>query len=102
MSPNRIPVIAAAPMVKSADARQIRRIHAEQRANPDHPEDAAGDRAHQRQQHALREQLADDAAAPGADGGTDGDFAAASHGARQEQIGDVGASDQKHEAYRAD
>ena len=55
----------------------------------------------EREQHAFGEQLADDAAAAGADGGADGDLARAAGGARQQQVGDVGAGDQQHAADRA-
>ena len=37
----------------------------------------------------------------GADGGADGDLAAARFGARQQQVGHVDAGDQQHEADRA-
>ena len=62
------------------------------------PSDAAGER----QQHAFGQQLADDAAAAGADRGADRDLALPAGGADQQQVGDVGAGDQQHEADRAE
>ena len=56
----------------------------------------AGDAAADRQQQALGEQLADQALAPGAHGGAHGEFLAAREGARQQQVGQVGAADQEH------
>ena len=41
-------------------------------------------------------------AAAGADRGADGDLALAAGGAHEQQVGDVGAGDQQHEADRAD
>ena len=49
------------------------------------------------QQHALGENLADDAAAPCAQGHAHGDVGAPRGGARQQQVGDVGAGDEQHD-----
>ena len=53
------------------------------------------------EQHALGEQLADDAAAPGAEGGPHRHLAGPSGGPGQQQVGDVGAGDEQHEGDRA-
>ena len=70
----------------------------EQRADagPAHeqPEHAAGER----EDDAFGQQLPDDAAARSADGGADRDLAPAAGRAHQQQVGDVGARDQQHEA----
>ena len=51
-----------------------------------------------RQQHALGQQLADDAPAAGAEREPDRDLAPPRRGRRQQQVGDVGARDQQHGA----
>ena len=61
----------------------------------------AEDAADQRQQHALDEQLADDAPARRAERHADADLARAVRGAREQQVGDVRARDQQHERDRA-
>ena len=53
--------------------------------------------AQDREQHALDEQLPDDAPAAGAQGDTHRDFARSLGGTRQQQIGHVRARDQQHE-----
>ncbi len=58
-------------------------------------------RGGQRNQHALGEQLPDDAAASGAERGANRDLALTHRRARQQQVGDVGARDQQHQADRA-
>ena len=52
---------------------------------------------HERQQHALDEQLLDDAPSRRADRDTDGDLARAIGRARQKQVGHVRAGDEQHE-----
>ncbi len=52
----------------------------------------------QRQHAALDQHLADDAEAAGAKGGAHGEFALPFDTAREQQVGDVGARDQQHEA----
>src|SRR6267143_269968 len=54
--------------------------------------------AYEREQHALREKLAHDAQTASAERRTDGDFPSPRHRARQEQIRDIGASNQQDEA----
>ena len=51
---------------------------------------------------AFGEELADDAGAAGAHGGTDGEFALAAGGADEEEVGDVGAGDEQDEADGAE
>ena len=55
---------------------------------------AAGEAEHQR----FDEQLLQHAAAPGAERGADRDLLAAAERAREQQVADVGAGDQQHEA----
>ena len=115
--PKRMPVThAATPIVNAkhapvhadqraihADARQVGGVHAEQRADADDAEDAAERSRPTRESiDAFRQQLPDDAAATGADSGADGDLAAASDSAGQQQVGHVGAGDQQDEADGAD
>ena len=57
----------------------------------------SGKSAHATQQHALGKDLADDAAPPRAEGHADGDFGAARGGARQHQVGDIGAGNEQHD-----
>ena len=58
-----------------ADARKVRGVDEQQRAHGERPEDGAEDGAGGREQDAFGEQLADEAAAAGADGGADGHLA---------------------------
>ena len=84
-----------------SDARDIARVHGQQRAHAQRRDRQAQNATDRGKQQAFGEQLADNAAAPGADGGSDGDLAGAAHGACQQQAGDVGAGDQEQAAYRA-
>ena len=110
-----MPVPSDTPSVKSstrqstptsdavlADARQAGRVDGEQRADADdaenRPEHAAGERQHD----ALGQQLAHDAAAARADGGAHGNLAPPAGRAHEQQVGDVRAGDQQHEADGAD
>ncbi len=113
--PKRMPVSSEMPSVKSeyapveadggamfADAGKAGGTDGQQRAHANvaehEAEDAAGDGKH----HAFGEQLADDAGAAGTHGGADGEFALAAGGAHEQEIGDVGAGDEQHEADRAE
>ena len=58
--------------------------------------------ADQAEDHALGEQLADQAAATGAERGPHGDLALARRRAREQQVRDVHARDQQHEADGAE
>ncbi len=51
------------------------------------------------QQHALRQQLADDAAATCAQGCANGELLLAGDGTRQQEIGDIGTGDQQKAAH---
>jgi hypothetical protein len=55
-----------------------------------------GDAAEHGERHTLDQHLADELPPAGTQGGAHGKFAAAGDGARQEQVGDVGAGDQQH------
>ena len=54
--------------------------------------------ANQRQHHALRQQLPDDLPPPGSQCGTNRDFLFPGRCTRQQQVGDIRASDQQHQA----
>ena len=69
---------------------------------PSVPNGQAERAADDRQHHALGEQLADDAAARAAERGADRDLALAARGAHQQQVRDVRARDQQHEADGAE
>ena len=58
------------------------------------------ERSERGKQQALSHQLANDAAAAGAERCADGELALALHAARQQQAGDVGAADGEHEQSR--
>ena len=62
----------------------------------------AAQRADDREQHALGQQLAHDAHPVGADRHTHGELAAARDAVRQQQTGDVGARDEEQQRDRAD
>src|SRR3954447_6282811 len=57
--------------------------------------------AKQAEHRGLAEKLTNDARAAGSQSGAYGDFAGARSGAGEQQIGDVGAGNQEHEADRA-
>ena len=80
--------------------RQRIRGQPEQRSKGAPGQEQPDDGPQERQQHALGEQLADDARPAGPHGGPDGDLPAAGGRARQQQVRDVGAGDEKHEAHR--
>ena len=61
------------------------------------PRGAAGEA----QEHALGQELADEPPAAGPQRGADRDLARARRGAGEQQVGDVGAGDEQHEADRA-
>ncbi len=79
-----------------ADTGETGGVHGEQRADARHAQRHAKDAAGQREQDAFGQQLADDAAAPRADRGTDRNLTLAARRAGQQQVGDVGARDQQH------
>jgi hypothetical protein len=54
------------------------------------------DAAHQREDHRLRHQLADQVPPPGAEGEAHAHLLGTPRAARQEQVGDVGAGDEQH------
>ncbi len=65
-------------------------------------DEEAGGAAHDGEQKAFGQQLADDAQAARAQRGADGDFLFAGGGAREQQVGDVGAGDQQNQRDRAE
>ena len=83
------------------DAGQAVRRRPRQHLHPPTGEDQAQAAADHRQEGALGEQLADQAAAGGAQRQPHGDLAPAPGGARQQQTGDVGAGDEQDEGDRA-
>ena len=81
-----------------AEARKPGGVDRQQRANAEKSHDEAEDASGEGQQHALGQQLPDDAAAARADRGTNGDLTPSARRAHQQQVRDVGAGDQQHEA----
>jgi hypothetical protein len=72
------------------DARDVARVHGQQRAHAHRTDHQAQYFANSGQQHALRKQLADDTARPAADGGADRDLVGTAGGSRQQQTSDIG------------
>ena len=81
--------------------QQIRRGQREQPSDAPRRDDDAERAAGEREHRALRQQLADDAPAPGAERLAYRHLACARSAARQQQVRDVGARDQQHEDDRA-
>ena len=113
--PKRIPVSTETPRVKSrtvgsrvtaepvfADAGKIAGVDGEQQADADESENEAQQASGQRERKALGQQLADDLEASGAERGAGCEFALSYRGAHQQEIGDVGAGNEKNEADRAE
>ena len=63
-------------------------------------EQVAAGRGRHREQQVLGHQLADDAAPRGAERKADADLALARHAAREQQVGDVGATDHQDQSER--
>ena len=84
------------------EARDVARVHAadDEEAGLGHQQ--AENAAEDSDQDAFGEELADEAGPAGAEGGADGDFFLASGGAGEQEVGDVGAGDEQHEADRAE
>src|SRR5713101_7133891 len=82
--------------VESADgeARGVASEHGEERLCTDYAESGAGDAKNE----TLRQQSAAQCARARAQSRADGELALTADGAREDKIGDVGASDDKHEA----
>src|SRR6202022_2013880 len=76
------------------EARGVASKHGEERPCTDYAESGAGDAKNE----TLRKQSAAQCARARAQGRADGELALTSDGARQDKIGDVGASDDEHEA----
>jgi hypothetical protein len=85
----------------SAERGRLSGRRGQDQASPPPGEQQADRGAAQRQQDAFRQQLAHDASAVGAQRGANGELTPSSRGARQQQIGDVGAGDDQHEPDRA-
>ena len=83
-----------------AETRQFRGANRRQQAQPGVGYGHAGSSAEQAQRDALQQQLARDAPSAGTERGADGKLLLASIGADQQQVGDVGAGDQHHQADR--
>ena len=75
-----------------------RHDQAEQEAQDPARHEQAERAPEQRQEQALREQLPHQAATAGAEGEADRDLPLPARGAGQEQVADVGAGDQQHQA----
>jgi hypothetical protein len=80
--------------------RNIAGMDRQQRRESRRAEQQPANPAEPRQQQALRHQLRRDLPASGSDRRADGDLAASAEGARQQQIGHVGARDQQQAAHR--
>src|SRR5713226_3732701 len=75
-------------------ARGVASKHGEERSRTDYAESGASDAKYE----TLRQQNAAQCASASAQSRTDGELALTADGAREDKIGDVGASDDKHEA----
>ncbi len=84
-----------------AQPRRAARRDGHEPVDGPHAEQQAGDPAERREQQALGQQLADDAARPAPSATRTRELAAARRAARQQEVGDVRARDQQHEADRA-
>ena len=82
------------------DARQIGRTDAHEQAEDRPGHQHAEHAAHDREQHALGQQLTNQAPAPGAERRAHRHLAAPRRGADEQQVRDVRARDQQHEADR--
>ena len=91
--PNNTPVSRENPAVNPStpfdadgvQTRQVGRGNGPEALEPDPGEPDAGRSAHERQHHALGQELADHAAPSGAECPPDGEFRFALHGSAQEQ-----------------
>ena len=72
--------------------------HRQRPVGHDEPRGAAEPGEHQ----ALGQHLPDDAAAPGADGRANGELARARREPSEQEVGDIAAGNQQHEAYRGE
>ena len=95
------PVDADPPAVE-ADARDVARVQRQQRADADDTQDHADRAAGGRKGDTFGQELADDAAAAGADRGADRHLAPPDGRANEEKIRDIRARDQQDERDRAD
>src|ERR1700761_540954 len=59
----------------------------------------SGNAAKQAEEHALGQKLADEPSAAGADGETNGDFLPPAHRTRHQQVGNVRAGNEQHQAH---
>ncbi len=84
-----------------ADARNIPGAHRQQPAQANVAEHQAQYAAGDRKQHALGKQLQDNALASRSHGRPYGELALAPGSVHQEQIGNVRAGNQEHQAHRA-
>ena len=109
-SPNTIPVAIAIASVKLSavsvglhvvQQRNADRVQPRQRAGAGNGQQQPQERAAARQHDALGQQLRQQAAASGAEGGANRHFLLPCRGPRQQQVGEVGADDQHHHPDRA-
>ena len=84
------------------EARKVRRAVGAQQIDTPEGDPDGGRAGEGREQQVLGEELAEDPAAAGADGGSDGELALAGAVAGEEEVGDVHAGDQDDEADRAE
>ena len=84
-----------------ADAGNIAWADGQQSAQTNVAKQQAEDAAGEREQHAFREQLQNNAPWPGSHRRANGELALAAGSMNQKQIGDVRAGNQQHQAHRA-
>ena len=92
------------PQVGRRREREVRGVEgqeAQERPRQRQAEDEPGDAAGDGQDQALHQELAHDLAAPRAERGPDRDLLLSRRGAREQQVRDVGAGDEEHQADQA-
>src|SRR5439155_23258735 len=80
--------------------RQVGRPQEKEQVNAFDGNEETGYASDQGDQKILGQKLAHDAPAAGAQGAANGQFVRARSRAREDEVGDVGASDEEHETYR--
>ncbi len=80
------------------ETRDVSRVHRANDGEADARNDKTGGATQHSEQQALGQQLAHEPAPRCAERGSNRDFPLPSAGARQQQVGDVGARDQQHES----
>ena len=84
------------------ETRHSRGTHRHERADADLRQREPEQRGGQREHEALGQELADDPRPPGAERRANGQLARPRRAAREQQVGEIAARDQQHEADRAE